>query len=50
VNAVGTPGAHAGGDGRAFELRALVDQSVRRSAVFDVVTGTVPVTVEVTTG
>jgi uncharacterized OsmC-like protein len=38
------------GDAPADELRALVEQSRARSAVFDVITNQVPVTIQVETG
>ncbi|HEY3009594.1 MAG TPA: OsmC family protein [Micromonosporaceae bacterium] len=37
------------GDAPAEKLRELVEQSRRRSAVFDIVTNPVPVTIDVTT-
>jgi uncharacterized OsmC-like protein len=37
------------GDAPAEKLRELVEQSRRRSAVFDVLTGSVPVSIDVTT-
>ena len=41
---------HVKGDAQAKELAGLVEQSRRRSAVFDVVTNGVPVTVDVAAG
>jgi uncharacterized OsmC-like protein len=38
------------GDAPAEKLRALVEQSRARSAVFDIITNTVPVTIEVEAG
>ena len=38
------------GDAPAEKLRALVEQSRARSAVFDVLTNAVPVTIEVNAG
>ena len=38
------------GDAPAEKLRALVEQSRARSAVFDIITNRVPVTIDVTTG
>ena len=37
------------GNAPAEKLRELVEQSRRRSAVFDVITNPVPVTIDVTT-
>ena len=37
------------GNAPAEKLRALVEQARRRSAVFDVITGSVPVEIDVTT-
>jgi uncharacterized OsmC-like protein len=37
------------GDAPAEQLRALVEQSRARSAVYDIITNQVPVTIEVTT-
>jgi uncharacterized OsmC-like protein len=38
------------GDASAEQLMALVEQSRARSAVFDIITGTVPVSIDVTAG
>jgi hypothetical protein len=38
------------GDAPAEKLRAIVEQSRARSAVFDVITNQVPVTIEAATG
>ena len=40
---------HVKGDAEAEKLAALVEQSRRRSAVFDVITNGVPVSVDVAT-
>jgi len=41
---------HVAGDGDAEQLAALVDQARRRSAVYDVLTNGVPVTIDVAVG